>query len=184
MARRICERTSRASSRSSGHGAPLRRARRPVAGPARVVGRQEAIGIDRRALALVVAAQRGERHGARLALAAGLGAVGQDAKEPRLQRGAALEALEAREHGAPGLLDDLLRHRRGAHVAERDALHQAAVAAHEGDVGALVAQAQGLQELFVLCMGRIDELHCDLWHAATLRRAGVSGHHPRRCSPG
>src|SRR3954447_13505748 len=61
-----------------GEALPVARRGGPVPRPAAVVGRQEAVGVDG-VLVLDAPGHTGERRAARLALAAGLGAVGQDA---------------------------------------------------------------------------------------------------------
>ena len=94
-------------------------------------------------------AERGERHAARLALAAGARAVGDDPQDPGLQRRAALEAVEALQDAEPGLLHDLLGDGAAAHVAERDPQHQRAVAVDERHERVLVAGAQAREEVAI-----------------------------------
>src|SRR5207244_10387893 len=95
--------------------APRRGRRGPSAGVARVVGREEAIGIDRWAV-VAGGLERGERHAPRLAPAPRLRSVGEDPHDPGLERGAALEGVDAGDDRAPRLLDDFLGDRAGAHV--------------------------------------------------------------------
>jgi Methyltransferase domain len=72
--------------------------------------------------------------------------VGHDPKDPGLERGAALEAGAAVEHGDPCLLDDLLGDRAALHVQLREPEHCAAVAADERREGDFVAGPECVDE--------------------------------------
>ena len=80
-----------------------RRRRRPVPGPV-VVGAVEAVGST--AGSSASSDENGSDRPSRMP--ARLGAVREDAEQPRLQRRAPLEAVDALEDGEPGLLRDLL----------------------------------------------------------------------------
>ena len=133
-------RVSPASSTSSGRSLQVCEPRPPVSGPVGVVGRQEAIGVDRRP---VVGRQRRKRRRPALALGACDRAVGEDPKHPGLERRAPLEPVEALQDGQPRLLGDLLGHRLIAHVRLGDAHERRLVAIDQLAKRLLVAAPQG-----------------------------------------
>src|SRR5215475_14798809 len=75
--------------------------------------------------------------------------VDQDAEQPGLQRGPALEPVQAAEHRQPGVLDDLLGHRRAGHERQREPEHGTVVAFHERDEGPFVTRPQAAEQLRV-----------------------------------
>ena len=135
----------------------------PMAGEG-IIGAPEALGIDGRLIAL--GRQRREGDGAGLAHPARLGGVDEDAQDPRSQRRAALEAVDALEDAEPGLLDDLLGDRPRVHVVPRDGEHRGVVAFDERLERALVSRAQAREELGFL-RGR-PVLKSGLGHRPTL----------------
>ena len=89
---------------------------------------------------------------------------------PRLQRRAALEALEALDDPEPGLLHDLLGHRAVLHVGAGHREHRAVEAGDESHERLLVAGTETLEERG-LGGGGIRALEGDLGHARrTYRR--------------
>ena len=68
-----------------------------------------------------------ERHAASLPRAACLRDVGDDPEDPRLERGTALEAIDACDDAEPRLLNDLLGDGARGDVHPRDAEHRGAV---------------------------------------------------------
>src|SRR3954467_428024 len=86
---------------------PGARRARPAAWEARMVGGEEAIGIDRGFAALGVGCgKRREGVASALAHGAGAGDVRGDAEDPGLQRRAAFETVEALQDAEPRLLHD------------------------------------------------------------------------------
>ena len=86
-----------------------------MAGPG-VVAAVEAVRLDRGLVTL----ERRERERAALADPACLGAVREDAEDPRLQRRALLEAVDPLDDREPRLGRDLLRNRLRGDVHPRD----------------------------------------------------------------
>src|SRR5207249_3495590 len=120
--------------------------RGPVARPALVVGRQEAVRVDGGLRHRVGPLQRRERHGPPLPLPPRLRDVGQDPEDPGLQRGARLETVDPGEDADPRLLDDLLGDRPARDVDLRDPEERSVVHPHQLLEGPLVACAQRLDE--------------------------------------
>jgi len=108
-----------------------------------ILRRHEAVGVDRvRGVAAPVVGERRERNAAALAQCSRTGAIGDDPVEPRAQQRATLEALDARDHGEPRLLQDVLGGRVAMHERPRVAQQRRAVPAHELGERRLVAGAQ------------------------------------------
>ena len=101
-----------------------------MAGPALVVGREEAVGVDRGLGDRVGPLECRERHGAALALAAGLRDVGQDSEDPGLQRRPPLEAVDSFEDADPRFLDDVFGDGAARDVDQRDAKERSVVLPH------------------------------------------------------
>ena len=76
--------------------------------------------------------------------------MGSITAEPRLERGAALEAAETFEDCHPGVLDDLLRHRLVPDEDSREAEQRSAVLPNEPGEGGSVAGADPPDELGVV----------------------------------
>ena len=127
----------------------LARRRRPSAGIVRMVVGEEAVGVDRRLGHAGWIVQRRERDAAALSLRAGLRGVDEDPEDPRLERRAALEAVERAEHAQPRLLDDFLGHRPGRGEDARDPEEPGVPLAHDGGEGFLVACSECGDELVV-----------------------------------
>jgi hypothetical protein len=87
-----------------GERIPVGREGRPVTGPL-VTGREEAVGSDVGLFVVTGGSDSGERNGAVIALAAALGAVGQNTEEPGLERGTPLEAIDPLEDTEPPRID-------------------------------------------------------------------------------
>ena len=123
----------------------------------------EAVGIDR-GLEL----ERRERSRARLPLPACLRPVRDDAEDPRLERRAALEAVDAVQDGDPALLHDVLRDRPARDVHQRHAQEGGLVHADELLERLLVPVAERLDESHLLELERV--LHatdCNEWRLTT-----------------
>jgi hypothetical protein len=150
-----------------GQPLPIARVGPPVAGE-RVVGATEAIGLDGGLPAH--GRQRGERHGAGVGGAARLGPVDEDPQDPRPQRRAALEAVEALQDAEPCLLDDLLGDGAARDVVAGDGEHRRVVALDQRLEGALVPGAQALEQLLLL--GGSRRLDLGLGHELTLTAPG------------
>jgi hypothetical protein len=93
--------------------------------------------------------------------------VRQDAEDPRLERRAPFEAVEAAEDADPGLLDDFFRHLAGRYEDLRDANHRAVVALDELPERALVSFAQRFERLAL----RLGRGRLDLGHPVTVTNA-------------
>src|SRR5262245_40455447 len=135
-------------------------------GEARVCA-EEAFGRHARALA----AKRGKRSAARLAHTARLRRVRDDAEEPGLERGTALEAVDPVENGEPRLLDDLLGHGPARHVHAGDPQHPGSVHPRQRGECSLVTRTQAVDKLRVLT--REHMLHRATvtgWQRLSLRR--------------
>ena len=150
--------------------------RRPGAGPARMVGREEVPGFGGAA-----PDDRGERHGASLAVRPAAGAVAQDREDPRAQRGAALEAVEPAQHAQPRLLDDLLRDGSARDPAARGADHRRPEAVDQLGESVLVTRPQPSKEALV---GRVKGAtrrlgHLGHAHAPASRSARLPAHERR-----
>src|SRR3954452_17655836 len=123
---------------------PRPRRRRPVPRPGVALALE---AVRRNGGPLVAGARkRRERHRAPLTHAAGLGLIGEDVKQPRLERRALLKAIERADDRKPRLLHDVLGDRVGAHVRARHALEARVVARDEGHERLLVAGAQRGEE--------------------------------------
>ena len=140
----ITARVSAASTRSSGHGSGGAD-QRACAG---LAGGVEALRRHGRRVVVVVLERR-ERDAARLLDSLRHRAVGDDPQQPRLERGAALEALDPAQDGEPRLLHDLLGDRVRADVAARHAQHQAVVAPHELGERILVTGAKSVDQILI-----------------------------------
>ena len=132
----------------------LARRRRPAARMQRVVLGQEAIRVDRGLRHAARLVQRRERQRPALALRPCLRGVDEDAEHPRLQRGAALEAVEAPEHAEPGLLHYLLGNCARGDVHHRDPQHRRTVETNEVHERGFVAGAELLQQATFVRDGR------------------------------
>ena len=152
---------------------PVGRERAPAA-RVRLVRAAEAFGVDGRRV--VLGRQRGERHAARLARAARLGLVDEDREDPRLQRRAALEAVEAVDDAEPGLLHDLLRDRAVLHVGARHREHRAVEAGDERLERLLVAGAETFEQRG-FGGGGVRALEGDLGHARRTYRRDMAAVH-------
>src|SRR6266571_7704771 len=114
---KLLDRLGQLASRLRGQQTILRprlRRKGPVSGPARVVRAAEALGLER-SLGDAGRLELGKGDRPPLAVRLRLGPVGQDAEDPGLQRGAALEAVDPAEDRLPGLLHDLLGGRAARH---------------------------------------------------------------------
>lgn len=89
---------------------------------------------------------RADGYGSRFAHAARPGAVHQDLEEPRLQRAAALEAMDALQHAEPRFLHHFLGHAAVGHVKPRQPYQAAVVAVHQARERPLVLLAQTFQQ--------------------------------------
>jgi hypothetical protein len=115
-----------------------------------------------------VAGQRGPAHRPGLPRPPGTGGVDQDPHEPGLERGTGLEAVHAAQHRHPGVLHDVLGDVAAGHVAARQPEHQRGVPAYQGEIGVLVAAAEGGDEHVVGKVGR---------HPGDRRRARSDNRH-------
>ena len=118
------------------------RRRRPGAGSV-----EGAVGDDLRAVARGPAPGQLSQHDRpALSLASRLGPVGEDAEQPRLQRRAPVEAIDAAEDGEPGLLDDILGRRLASHVEPSNSQQRRLVAIDEESEGRLAPAPQVIDE--------------------------------------
>jgi hypothetical protein len=136
---------------------------RPALGRRRPLAAHEAAGIHRR-----LRLERGERTGARLALSSGLSPVRDDAEDPRLERGAALEAVDAVQDCEPALLHHVLGDRTARDVHLRDAYERGLVHADQLLEGLLVPVAEPLDEPHLLETERVFHAgDCNEWPLTT-----------------
>lgn len=132
--------------------APIRRPSAPVAGGT------EALGIHGRCVAIRSLQRRGRRH-PRFAAAARDRRVHEDAEDPRLERRAELEAVDRSQDGQARLLHDLLRCGARAHVGACHRQHLPVVAVDEQLEGSVVTGAQPREQLRVLEVKSLIQLH-------------------------
>jgi hypothetical protein len=97
--------------------------------------------------------RRGEGKAPGLAHAAILREVRHDRKQPDLERGASLEAVEAAQQREPRVLGHLLGDPGGSHIAEGHSHHGCVVAPDEYGEGVLVAAAKSRKKLPIVDAG-------------------------------
>ncbi len=96
--------------------------------PLRVIGAEEPIGGSGRRVAVDLAFdERRVRYASSFARARGLRSVGEDPVQPRLERGAGVEAVDASQDGDPRLLHDVLGRRLVRDVGTCDPWHRCLV---------------------------------------------------------
>src|SRR6202795_1025713 len=110
----------------------------------------ETRALDRGLEAAVLGVERGEGNRSPLALAPCLRGVGEDAEDPRFQRGSTFEPVDSVQNRQPGFLDDILRHRGGRHEHSRDAQERRVQFSDQLHECLLVARPQSLYELRIL----------------------------------
>src|SRR5215831_16267357 len=105
-----------------------------------LVGSEETVRRDAR----LIVCKRGKRCAACLANTARLRGVGNDAEKPRLERRAALEAVNSFEDAKPCFLDDLFGNSAARHVHPGNPQHPCAIHAHQCRERSLVTSAQAV----------------------------------------